>query len=164
MIRNLFLLVAFATMSAAIIGCGIDGTTAERQDSNGLVFGGTDVLDVVPEIGIYKTTVTRGDTTETTFHLESDVPVPRNLVVYVTYSENDGEFIVIKQGNDMSEAFDFMLDDDTVSTVTLQPDTERVKVSLPKLAKNTEKIEITVDYNFAKYPYTVDTSNSVVSR
>lgn len=164
MIRKpLFLLVALiATIALALSGCGVDGTG--ESDSNGLVIGGSDALEVTPEVGLYKTTLTRGDTTETTFHLETTTPVQKDLVVYVTYDNEDGEFIVIRSGNHQSEAFEFMVDETVVSTVTLQPDSERVKVHLPKLAKNTERIEVTIDYNFKKFPYTIKDGDSSVSR
>lgn len=166
MIRNLFLLVAAIATTVFILGClgcGVDGT-GEGTESNGLIIGGTDALEITPEVGVYKTTITKGDTTETSFHLETDTPVTKDLVVYVTYDNGEGEFIVIRSGDHQSEAFEFTVDEDTVSTVTVQPDSERVKVSLPKLAKNSEKIEVTIEYNFKKYPYMVKSADSSVSR
>ena len=164
MIRNLFFLVAIvAAASFVLAGCGVEGT-GDTGGDNGLIIGGTDALEVTPEVGIYKTTITKGDSSETTFHLEAETPVKKDLVVYVTYNNGEGEFIVIRDGYHQSEAFDFMIDDTEVNTVTLQPDSERVKVSLPKLAKNTEKIEVTVDYNFKKYPYVVKENDASVSR
>lgn len=163
MIRNLFTLVAIiATTAFALIGCGTDGST--KGADTGLVIGGTDALEATPEVGIYKTTITRGDSTETTFHVGTGAPVQKDLVVYVTYDNGDGEFIVIRAGEHQSEAFNFMVDDTQVSTVTLQPDSERVKVSLPKLAKNTERIEVTIEYNFKKYPYSIKEGDRSVSR
>ncbi len=163
MIRNLFFLVAIVA-TTFVLGCGVEGNETTRASSSGLIIGGTESLEVTPEVGIYKTTVTKGDSSETTFHLEAETPVLKDLVVYVTYNNGEGEFIVIRDGHHQSEAFDFMIDDTEVSTVTLQPDSERVKVSLPKLAKNTEKIEVTVEYNFKKYPYVVKENDASVSR
>ena len=165
MIRNLFLLVAIIATACTLFGCGTDGVTSSPSEG-GLIIGGSETLEITPEVGIYKTTITKGDSTETSFHLETNLPVARDLVVYVTYDNGEsGEFIVIRAGEHQSEAFEFMVDDDDISTVTVAPDSERVKVSLPKLAKNVgTRIEVTVDYNFKKYPYMVKTDDSSVSR
>ena len=165
MIRKpFFLLVAFiATVTLALGGCGIDGTQQSSTDT-GLIIGGTDALETIPEVGIYKTTVTRGDQVETTFQLETETPVTKDLVVYVLYDNGEGEFIVIRKGQYRSETFEFIVNDTVVNTVTLQADHERVKVSLPKLAKNSEKIEVTIGYNYKMYPYNLKETDVSVSR
>ena len=176
MIRNwlAFSLVVVAAMISAI-GCGtteesiVGGETGNVVSDNGLIIGDTDEssLGVTPEVGIYKTTVTKGVVTETSFHLETEHPVTADLVVYVSYNSGgkDGEFIVIREGERQSEAFEFKIDDDEdIVSVAIAPHGDRIDVSLPKLAKNSERIEVTINYSFQKHPYEISSENGSVSK
>ena len=173
MLRTKVLLVALAALLAVFggsIGCGTDSTTG-NDIGNGLVIGGTGIMSgVVPEVGIFATKVVRGTETETSFHVEAInvESLESDLIVYVKYDNGEsGEFVIIREGDYQSEAFEFQIEGKDVTSVAIAPHAERLSVQLPKLVKMNvggQRIEVTENYIFQHNTYAVDPENASASK
>ena len=164
--KHFFVLVALLAAVGMVIGCG-SGNPLRTDDGITWDDGGTDTPSGrTPVISVLKTETTRAGKTELSYHFEADMEVENDLVVALQIqsgSVSEGAIYVMREGEDVSEAFSF---GDEVTQVVIMPHKDLLDFEVTKMAPiNSGSTSV----DLSRYPmqnrrYTVSTDNASVTR
>ena len=154
LVRLTLIIALMVAVSVSIIGCGQHDNGVSSVD--GIIAGDAASRDV-SEVTIIKTTTTESDATEVTYHFETNLEVPFDLVVGLEIKSIDNEIenavVVIRKGTDISESFSF---EETVQQITVLEHKDLLDFESSVLAINSENLSIDFnEYPLYQRPYVV---------